>query len=642
MNRHYPKLFQKGRIGRLALPNRIVRTSMGTYLGNPDCSVSERQIKSYEEAAEGGAGLIFMDNAMVVHERHMGVSAASDAHIPGLSQLAGAIADRGAKSGIQIVHPGRDGGFVGGEGVKAASRIQAEGWYQHGFAIPFELSVEEIHGLVAAFGDAARRAMIAGFDLIEIQAACGTLLTNFLSPGQNRRGDMYGGSLHNRMRFLVEAARDVRRKIGPHCPLGVRMSMIEYEQGGIGLEESIEVCKALEQEGVDVINVIGGTHAEAIHAAPSMMQPMALNVPAAAALKREIGIPVIVGGSIHTPGIAEEILENGDADFVGAGRPFLADGAWPKKAKEGRPEDIRPCIRCNDGCHDRSLLPGRVIECTVNPALFKPDSLPVTKAEKPKKIAVVGGGPAGMEAARVCALRGHDVTLYERRELGGTLKEASFPDFKADIRRLIDYYKAQIKKLDVKVVDKEAGADDIKNGAYDAVFVATGAALRKFDIQGIDNPMVTDALEVFGGGAQLGQRAVVIGGGATGAEIAIYLGEQGKEVTIVEMLDEILPSVLMDKPAYFERLFGAKVRIMTGQRLDAVRDGTAVIVDRFGRKQEIPADSIVLASGFASRSDLWRQLEAETDIEVYALGDCARPRMIFDAIHEGFLAARRV
>jgi 2,4-dienoyl-CoA reductase-like NADH-dependent reductase (Old Yellow Enzyme family)/thioredoxin reductase len=629
-------------MGRLDIPNRIVRAAMGTYLANPDCSVTERQIRCYEEAAEGGAGLIFMDNAVVVNEHHMGVSAASDAHIPGLSQLAGAVADRGVRSGLQIVHPGRDGVFVGGEGAKAASRMQAENWYGHGFAIPFELTVEDIHELVGAFGDAARRARIAGFNLVEVQGAAGTLFTNFLSPGQNRRNDMYGGSLHNRMRFLLEVVRDIRKKVGEDYPLGVRISLIEYEPGGIELEENIVVCKALEQEGVDVINVTGGTHAEASHAAAPMLLPLALHVPAAAALKKEIGIPVIVAGSIHTPEIAEEILAKGDADFIAGGRPFLADPAWPRKAKEGRPEDIRPCIRCNDGCHDRSLLPGRVIECTVNPTLFKPDSLPVTKAKQSKRVAVVGAGPAGIEAARVLSLRGHKVTLFEKRDLGGTLTEASYPDFKSDIRRLIAYYKAQMQKSDVIVEKKEATIADIKDGKFDAVIVAVGATMRKFDVSGIDNPIVTNALEVFGSTEVTGQKVIVIGGGATGAEVAIYLAEQGKEVTIVEMMDEILPTVLMDKPAYFDRLFGAKVDIVTGRRLESVLDRTAVIVDRYGKREELPADCIVLASGFAPQATLIQSLEEETDIDVYAIGDCVRPRMIFDAVHEGFLTARRI
>jgi 2,4-dienoyl-CoA reductase-like NADH-dependent reductase (Old Yellow Enzyme family) len=358
----YPKLFERGKIGRLEIGNRIVKACTGTYLSNPDNSVTDRQVRFYEEMTQGGAGLVFVDNALVLKEHHMGICAASDEYIPGLSLLASTISDHGAKSGLQICHPGRDGVFVGASGAKAASSLQWEPWYEHGFAVPQELTLEEIHELVKAFGNAAKRAQMAGFDLVEVLAGFGTLPTNFLSPGQNKRNDMYGGSLHNRMRFLVEIVRDIRNKVGPNYPLGVRMALIDYEPDGIVLEESIEVAKALEMNGVDVINAAGGSHAEAIHGAATMLMPLGLHVPAVAALKKEIRIPVMVAGSIPTPELAEEILASGKADFIALGRPLLADPQWPKKAKEGRPEDIRPCIRCNDGCHDRGIMANRIVK----------------------------------------------------------------------------------------------------------------------------------------------------------------------------------------------------------------------------------------------------------------------------------------
>ncbi len=642
MNTMYPKLFGRGKIGRLEINNRIVKACTGTYLSNPDNSVTDRQIRFYEEVARGGSGLVFVDNAAVLKEYHMGVNAASDEHIPGLSLLAAAVSDHGARSGLQLAHPGRDGVFVGAGGAKAASRMQWEGWYQHGFAVPQELTIEEIHELVNAFGNAAKRAQIAGFDLVEMYAGCGTLPSNFLSPAQNKRNDMYGGSLYNRMRFLVEVVRDIRKKVGPDYPLSVRMSLIDYEPDGIVLEESIDVAKALEQNGVDVINVCGGSHAEAIYAAGCMLMPFGLHVPAAAALKEEIHIPVMVSGSIPTPELAEEILESGKADFIALGRPLLADPHWPRKAKEGRSEDIRPCIRCNDGCHDRGMLSHRAIVCTVNPTLFKQDSLAVTKAERSKNVAVIGAGPAGMEAAMVSGLRGHNVTLYEKRELGGVLIEASVPEFKSDIKRLIDYYKTQLTKLNINVVKEEADADTIKKGKFDAVIIAVGAALKKLDVRGIDNPIVTNVLDVLGGKVKVGQRVIVIGGGVSGSETGLFLAEQGKEVTFIEMLDEFMSGIGHNRCAYNERLSEKKVTVHTGKRLDTVLDNVAVVVDRYGKRQELPVDSIVLASGFVPQKGLRQCLEDETGLEVYAIGDCVGPRMIYDAIHEGFLTARRI
>jgi len=280
--------------------------------------------------------------------------------------------------------------------------------------------------------------------------------------------------------------------------------------------------------------------------------------------------------------------------------------------------------------------------CTVNPAIVKQDSLAVTKADQTKNVAVIGGGPAGMEAAMVCARRGHEVTLYEKRELGGAMIEASVPDFKADIRRLIDYYKVQLQKLAVNIVKEEATVETIKAGAFDTVVIAAGAVLKKPDVYGIDKPIVTDALEVLRGNAETGKKVVVIGGGVMAAEVGLYLAEQGKEVAFVEMLDEFMAEIGINRNAYNARLAAQKITVHTGRLLYEVLDKAAVIMDRYGKKQELPADSIVLAAGFSPQKELRQRFEGETGLEVYAIGDCMGARMIFDAIHEGFLTARRI
>ena len=262
-NKYYPHLFKKGKIGNVVLKNRIVRNSMGTYLGNPDGSVSSRQIQAYVDAAEGGAGLIFMDNATPVPMTSCGLRADGDEFIAGLSQLADALKMHGAAAGIQLAHPGRDAGFVGSADVIGASPITFEPWYEAGAKLPRELSVDEIHDLVSKFGDAALRCRHAGFDIVEIHGAAGCIPTNFLSPHDNHRTDMYGGSLHNRMRLLIEMVRDMKKKCGPDFPIGVKLSTVDWEPEGITLDETIEVAKALEKEGVSYINVMAGTHATA-------------------------------------------------------------------------------------------------------------------------------------------------------------------------------------------------------------------------------------------------------------------------------------------------------------------------------------------------------------------------------------------
>ncbi len=364
---------------------------------------------------------------------------------------------------------------------------------------------------------------------------------------------------------------------------------------------------------------------------------------AAEAIKKEVGLPVIACGSITTPELAEQILEAGKADFIGLGRPLFADPHWPKKAKEGRPEDIRPCIRCNDGCLERSDAQGRAVLCTVNVALGAEEEFKISPAQFPKKVAVIGGGVAGMEAARVCALRGHDVTVYEKRRLGGVVTEGSIPEFKSDLRPLMRYFTTQMAKLNIRVIDQEATVNNLKEDGFDAVIVAIGGSPLVPDVPGIESVTVVGALEVLGGTKQVGTKVLILGGGVVGTEVGLFLAEQGKEVIFVEMLDEFMNGLLpLEKILYADRLGKQKVSVRTGQRLERVHDKGAIIIDRYGKREDISADNVVIAAGFTSNRNLIEQLEAETNMEVYEAGDCVKPRKLFDAIHEGNLAARLV
>lgn len=640
-NKQYPRLFGKGKIGNLTIKNRIIRNSMGTHLANYGCTVSDRNIKAAAEAAEGGAGLIFMDNAVVNEMYHMGLSAANDSCIPGLSMLAEAIKDHGAAAGLQLAHPGRDTGFVGGSAVVSASRITFEPWYEAGAQLPTELTIEEIHALVKQYGEAALRAKNSGFDIVEIHGACGCLPTNFLSPHDNHRTDMYGGSLHNRMRFLVEIVRSIRKAVGPGFPISVKLSMDDCEPEGIRIEETIEVCKVLEKESVNLLNLVTATHATAVHS--SGFFPWAYCADMAGQVKAAVDIPVMVTGAIQSPETAEEILEKGQSDFIGTARQELADPFWPKKAKEGHAEDIVPCIRCMIGCTDRGILGNHPIHCAVNPTLYKYYEERYPKTEKPKKVAVVGAGPAGLEAALTAAKRGHHVTLFEKRKIGGAMIEASVPEYKADIRRFIEYYEVQLKKYKIPVVYEEVTADTIKTGGYDAAVIAVGGTARKLNVPGIDGENVAYAMDYLGGNVHFdGKKAVVIGGGITGAEAALELAGEGKEVTIVEVMDQFLPGMATVIPGYLMNLEKHEVKVIVGHRLESVKGHTAVIVDRFGNQKELEADGIVICAGFNPQTELAGQLEEETDMDIYLAGDCKAVRQIQDAVHEGYVAGRSV
>lgn len=640
-NRHYPKLFEKGKIGNVVIKNRIVRNSMGTYLGNPDGTVTDRQIKAYAEAAEGGAGLIFMDNATPVPMTSCGLRADSDEFIAGLSLLADALKQHGAAAGMQLAHPGRDAGFVGSADVIGASAITYEPWYEAGAKLPRPLSIEEIHDLVGKFGDAALRCKQAGFDVVEIHGAAGCIPTNFLSTHDNKRTDMYGGSLHNRMRLLIEIVRDMKAKCGPDFPIGVKLSTEDWEPDGIRIEETVEVAKALEREGVSHLNIMGGTHATA---AREFLLPNCFNAEHTKMIKEAVNIPVFIGHNVFTPEEAERLLEEGDGDFVALGRSQLADPAWARKAREGRAEDIKPCINCLIGCLDRGLLAHMPICCAVNPTLYKYETPEVTPAPVKKHVAVVGAGPAGCEAALTLAKRGHTVDLYEKRDFGGAMIEAGMPENKANIRRLTEYYRLHIERDEhITVLKQEADFDTLANGGYDAAIIAVGGKTRKLNVPGGDGDHVIYANDYLIGKTGVdGDHVAVIGGGITGAETALELFKQGKKVTIVEMADHFLASMSSSCQAYGIEIAQSDIAVITGKRLNAFEDGKAVLVDRWGNTSELEVDDLVIAAGFEAQHDLADRLEEETDMEVFNVGDSKKVRQIYDAVHEGFFAARQI
>ena len=646
METKFPRLFEPGYIGNVRLKNRVVKAPQHTGLANPDGSITERMLRHYRSLAQGGAGLVTVEYAWVDMDASKAspcqLGIASVEHSPGLSLLAQTIQANGAKASIQISHAGRQRFTL--QQPKAASPVPWEEIYALGCPAPKEVTFEEILEIVKSFGQAARRAQSAGFDMVEVHACHGYLISNFLSPRTNKRTDWYGGSLENRMRFLLEVVAEMRAQVGPCYPIVIRVSGTDYEPDGHTIEETIELCKRLEALGVAAIHMSGGNHHQTIHEVSPMGMSLAHNVWAAEAVKKQVGIPVIASGSITNPALAESILEEGKGDFIGLGRPLWADPEWPKKAREGRAEDIRPCIRCNDGCLARGDHVANAIWCTTNIAVCREDEFKITPAEHPRKVAVVGGGPAGMEAARVCALQGHDVTLFEKRELGGALIEAALPDFKApDLQPLIDYLKTQMEKLSVKVVSGEATAKDLLAGGYEAVIIAAGSTpLGLNDVPGITDPKVVTAFDVLYGKAALGRRVVVIGGGIVGTEVGLVIAEQGGQVVFVEMLDTFMSNITPDeKVVYLERFQKLDTSVRVGQRLERVDESGIVVVDRFGCRTSIPADTVVLAAGFRPNRGLIDELEQRAPgLQVMEAGDCVRPRKIFDAMHEGHLAAK--
>ena len=645
MNAYFPTLFSPCKIGNVVIKNRICKAPQTTGLSHMDGSVSSRLVRCYEDLARGEVGMIIVEYAFV--DRQCSKSASNqlgicdDEYIVGLGWLADTLKNLGSVPCIQIEHCGRQR-FLGPP-MKSASPNPWPLMYQRygRAAIPQELTLDEIHQLVDDFGRAALRAKTAGFEVVEIHGAHGYLITNFLSPFTNQRSDWYGGSRENRFRFLEQVFTRCKEYVGEDFPIIVRLSGTDYEPGGMTIEDTVYYAQRLEALGCAAIDVSGGDHHQMIHQVTPMQLSRGHNVWAAEAVKKAVGIPVFATGSITQPAYAEEILSSGKADFISMGRPLLADPFWAKKAMEGRPEDISPCIRCNEGCLDRGNHLGKSINCTMNPTLGFEDALAIRPADKPRRVAVVGGGPAGLKAADTAALRGHSVTLFEKRALGGYLHEASYPEFKADIRDALQYLVTQVNKHGVNVVQKEATAEDL--AGFDAVIVATGSVPAGLPVPGADRPNVTLAVDALRqDGARPKGNIVVVGGGLIGVETAVLFSlDPDNRVTMIEMLPQMMNGCSdCDRIVYGQMIQEHGIQTYSSSRVVAI-DEQGVVFERAGRRQTAPADHVFLATGMKPARALYDEL-AQSGANVYNVGDSQTPGKIYDAIHSGYKAGLKV
>ena len=645
MKNQFPTLFSPCMIGNVEIKNRICKAPQTTGFSHMDGTVSSRLVRYYEDLAKGEVGMIIVEYAFV--DRDCSKSASNqlgicdDEYIVGLGWLADTIKNLGSVPCIQIEHCGRQR-FLGPPMKSASPNPWPLMYDRYGkAAIPSELTINEIDQLIEDFGKAAWRAKTAGFQVVEIHGAHGYLITNFLSPFTNQRRDWYGGSRENRFRFLEQVFKRCKEYVGEDFPIIVRLSGTDYEPGGMTIEDTIYYAKRLEELGCAAIDVSGGDHHQMIHQVTPMQIPRGHNVWAAEAIEKEVNIPVFATGSITQPAYAEEILASGKADFISMGRPLLADPYWAKKAMEGHPEDISPCIRCNEGCLDRGNHLGKSINCTMNPLLGFEDALALKPAEHKKKIAVVGGGPGGLKAADTAALKGHEVTLFEKRKLGGYLHEASYPEFKADIRDAMNYLITQIHKRGITIVEKEAKAEDLSG--FDVVIIAAGASPVKLSVPGADRENVTMAVDVLCEAAEKPTgKIVVVGGGLIGTETAVMFGQNpDNQVTIVEMLPQIMNGCSdSDHTVYSDMIREHKIQVHTSARVLEIGD-EGVLIEEKGKKLTVPADHVFLAVGMKPNRSLYDELKAEGK-EVYNVGDSLATGKIYDAIHAGYKAAWRI
>jgi 2,4-dienoyl-CoA reductase-like NADH-dependent reductase (Old Yellow Enzyme family)/NADPH-dependent 2,4-dienoyl-CoA reductase/sulfur reductase-like enzyme len=639
----FPLLFEAGTIGSVSLANRIVKSPQTTGLANPDGSVTDRLVRHYRRLAQGGAGLIIAEYTYIDEDAsksiHCQLGASREDHIAGLGWLVEVVHAEGAKIGLQLEHCGAQK-FLGIPPIKAPSAVPWPELYDRTGLVPEVLSLPEIKGIIQSFGAAAFRAWQAGFDLVEIHGAHGYLITEFLSPVTNRRSDLYGGPLANRMRFLLEVIREMRSRVPADYPITVRLSDTDNEPNGITVDETVEVSRCAVSAGVSAIHVSGGNHHTGEWQWSGQLIPLAPHADAAGKIKVAVAVPVIVSGSIPTPAMAEDLLGNGVADFVGVGRPLLADPHWPNKARSGQVADIRPCIRCNEGCLERSLMLQRSVSCSVNPTLGHEEEFDLRPVSIAMRVAVIGGGPAGLEAATGLAERGHHPTLFADEPLGGGLRASAAPAFKHDLARYLEYLTGRITRLGIDVLPALApdGLDVLRE--FDHVVLALGREPRPLDADIHDGARLASVRAALLGTSQV-NNAVVVGGGHTGVQTALTLAQAGSAATLVERKSSILEGAFVtDLHTYPLALRDAGVRLMLNSDVIQVHDWGVELACASGTTS-VKADAVFAAVGWVPRRSFADAVHA-LGVPYDVIGSARQVGTLHDAIHEAHALVRRL
>jgi 2,4-dienoyl-CoA reductase (NADPH2) len=663
MNTAIRKLFTPISIGAMMLTNRIVMPAVHLSYAR-EGFVTDTLIDFYVERASGGVGLIVVGGCPI--DEYGGgasmVGLSDDKFIAGLTKLTHGIHDEGVPVAAQLYHAGRYSlsTQIGRQPV-APSAVKSSLTHE----TPREMTHEDIQRTINNFAEAAQRAKQARFDAVEISGSAGYLISQFLSAVTNLRQDEYGGSVENKMRFALEVVRAVRRVVGSDYPIIFRVAGNDFLPGAGTNREARHLAQELEKAGVDAIDVTGGWHETRIPQI-TMAVPRGAFSYLASGVKQAVSIPVISSNRYSDPLLADRMVRQGVADLIAMGRPLIADPELPRKARDGRFDEIVYCVACNQGCFDR-IFAQQPVSCLVNPrtgheGIYSADQ----EVANPKRVIVVGGGPAGMEAAITAASRGHQVTVYEKdSRLGGQLNLAAAAPGREELGTLVRSLRRRLETSQVQVkLNQEATAELIVGHGVDAVVVATGAIPVRPSIPGVDSKHVVQAWDVLADTVDVGEKIVVLGGGAVGCLVALHLAQMGtidaptlrflaqnkaepwetlegllntgiKRVTLVEMTPKLGKDIgVSTRWTVLQNLRRYGVETVLEALVDRiVPEGLAVRLD--GEEKLIQGDTIVLAAGVSPQNALYEALKDQV-AAIYLIGDARSPGKAYDAIHQGF------
>ena len=658
MKKEYEALFTPLRIGNVEIRNRFAMAPMAMGQLDDHWAYKQESIDHFTERARGGTGLIitganFIENRIEKHRKASFPCPLEDpqSYMTQLKKMSDNIHAYNSKLFVQLTAGlGRsaipamilDNTFV----APSATTNRWDPSIQHR-----ALTTEEIYELIKDFATCAMLAKMGGADGIEVHAVHeGYLLDNFTMEYFNQREDEFGGDLMGRLRFPLAILQAVKQACGKDFPVILRFSLksfIRAERHGIlpgesypelgrDIEEGLQFAKILTEAGYDALNVDAGSYDAWYWAHPPFFQDRGLYLPFAEKVKKVVKVPVLTAGRMGYPQLAAEALQEGKCDMVVLGRPLLADPEFVNKMRQGNIQDIRPCLSCHDGCFNRAHSM-RLMSCAVNPQCNREKEAAFCKAEHTKSCLVIGGGPAGMEAARVLALRGHTVTLVEKeKQLGGMYRWASVPEFKDDGKLLISWYEHQMERLKVQVeLNSDVQAQDPRIEAADVVICATGSHAFLPPIKGIEFGVT--AVDVLKGAVTAKKEATIIGGGLVGCELAIWLSQHGKSVRIIEMADTLMSTGApadMNKQMILELLEHHQVEIRLQTKLQEIREHE-IVVETQGAIQELASDCTILALGYRSNRSLYDQILLKAK-DIYNIGDSSHPKDIIEGIWDAY------